>query len=174
MGLRASGKSTVGALLAERLGRPFIDLDDETMKYLGPGTIAELFERVGEARFRAAEYRALVNQAFPRTKPGPIVALGGGTPAAPGAADFIREATSRGECLVVYLRTRPTVLEARLREADNRHRPALVGDDAASEVQQVFDTRDPLYRELATIEIDASGAALAVSDDVVRALGSVS
>lgn len=170
IGLRASGKSSLAAALAQRLGRPMLDLDDETAKYLGSGTISELFARYGEARFRAAEYRALVNQAFPRTNPGPVVALGGGTPTAPGAADFLRAARANGQGVVVYLRAEPAVLRARLASADNRHRPALLGSDVLEEVGALFAARDPLYRELASTEVDASAAPADVLDAALRAL----
>ncbi|MEN0019425.1 MAG: shikimate kinase [Planctomycetota bacterium] len=154
MGLRGSGKSTLGVDLSLALDRRFIDLDDETVKYLGHGTISELFEKYGEQRFRAAEYRALVNQAVPLITPGPVVALGGGTPTAPGAADFLTAASARREVMLIYLRGTPDTLAARLQQANNANRPALVGDDPISEVQQVFDARDGLYQQLATATLD--------------------
>lgn len=160
MGLRGSGKSTVGRLLAERAGRRFIDLDDETRQYLGSGTIAELFARFGEERFRKAEYRALVNQAFPMTQLGPVVALGGGTPTAPMAADFLRTSRSRGFGRIVYLRATPATLRERLGAADNRDRPSLTGKDMLDEIDGLFADRDPLYCSLAddVVEVDALDA----------------
>ncbi|GIK19174.1 MAG: shikimate kinase [Leptolyngbya sp. PLA2] len=171
IGLRGSGKSALGPRLAERLGRPFIDLDAVTVTYLGEGTLRELWERHGEVRFRQAEYRALVNQAFPRTNPGPVVALGGGTPTAPGAADFLRNARARGMGRIVYLRAAPATLRARLAGADNADRPSLTGADPLAEIEAVHAARDPLYRELAdaVVEVDGLNEA-ATLGAVVRSL----
>ena len=70
--MMASGKSTVGRLLAGQLGVPFQDLDDVVVARAGM-SIAEIFARLGEAAFRAMEREALA------TLPaGAVVALGGG------------------------------------------------------------------------------------------------
>ncbi|MCW5776862.1 MAG: shikimate kinase [Phycisphaeraceae bacterium] len=171
MGLRGSGKSVLGPRLSERLGRPFIDLDAVTVAYLGEGTLRELWERHGEARFRQAEYRALVNQAFPRTNPGPVVALGGGTPTAPGAADFLRNASARGMGVMVYLRASPATLRARLAGADNTGRPSLTGEDPLAEIEVVHAARDPLYGELADMVVEVDGLdEVATLEEVARLL----
>ncbi len=156
LGLRGSGKTTLGRELASCTGRAFIDLDDLTRDYLGLGTIAELFAKVGEARFRAAEYRALVNQAFPMSRLGPVVALGGGTPTAPGASDFLQDAKQRGIARLVYLRASADALRTRLEEADNADRPSLTGKGVLDEIDDILAARDPLYQELADriIEVD--------------------
>lgn len=171
IGLRGSGKSALGPRLAERLGRPFIDLDAVTVTYLGEGTLRELWERHGEARFRQAEYRALVNQAFPRTNPGPVVALGGGTPTAPGAADFLRNARTRGLGRIVYLRVAPATLRDRLAGADNADRPSLTGADPLAEIEAVHAARDRLYQELADAVLEVDGLDEAATlEAVVRLL----
>lgn len=156
IGLRGSGKSTLGRELASRTGRAFIDLDDVTREYLGHGTIAELFEKVGETRFRAAEYRALVNQALPMSRVGPVVALGGGTPTAPGAERFLRDAKQRGSARLVYLRASADALRNRLKDANNADRPSLTGKGVLDEIDDILAARDPLYQELADriIEVD--------------------
>jgi len=156
IGLRGSGKSTLARALADRAGRPALDLDDCTREYLGAGTISELFARYGEARFRGAEYRALVNQAITGARMGPVVALGGGTPTAPGASEFLRDAASRGLCVIVYLRATPATLRERLARDMGEDRPSLTGADPLDEIDAVFASRDPLYCQLAAhiIEID--------------------
>ena len=87
LGFMGSGKSLVGACLAEKLGWPFIDLD--TAIEAGQGaSIREIFDRAGEPFFRQLEQAALVEV----SRKGPaIIALGGGTFAQKPNFDFIRE-----------------------------------------------------------------------------------
>ena len=84
VGLMGSGKSTVGRLLAKRWGIPFVDLDAEIERASGL-SIKEIFEREGEAGFRAREADATRDIAPPR----PLVTLVGGgrmvRPARPAA-----------------------------------------------------------------------------------------
>ncbi|MFK7882574.1 MAG: shikimate kinase [Phycisphaerales bacterium] len=146
IGLRGSGKSTLGKRLADELGKPFIDLDDRTAVKLGHQTPGAALRAAGIEAFRDAESSALQHAL---TEQGSILALGGGTPTAPGATDLIREHRSDGRALVMYLRAEPSELESRLTTSGAPDRPALVGDDPVSEIQTLFDQRDPLYRTLA-------------------------
>lgn len=151
-GLRASGKSTLGRLLAQQLGRDFVDLDEvvaQRMDATGPG---EAIERDGIDAFRAAETEALRSVLGTENQ---IIALGGGTPTAPGAAELLRESGSR----IVYLRANPETLRERMGASDNTDRPALVGDDALGEIETLFNQRDDLYRALAEsiVHIDGVG-----------------
>jgi shikimate kinase len=74
-GFMGSGKSTVGRRLAERLGAPFIDLDEEIERRAGM-TVREIFERHGELAFRQMEHEAL---RATLELPDVVVATGGGT-----------------------------------------------------------------------------------------------
>src|SRR5690349_2822005 len=100
IGLRGSGKTTIGRTLAERLSLSFADLDDLTVKALGATTVSEAWRTHGEAAFRRAEATALKIRI---TTDSQVLALGGGTPTAPGAGDVIRAAQKQG-ARVVYLR----------------------------------------------------------------------
>lgn len=75
VGFMGSGKSTVGKRLAETLGVPFVDLDDDIEAAAGR-SIADIFTADGEAAFRDAEHAALRERA--RRKDAAVVALGGG------------------------------------------------------------------------------------------------
>ena len=145
IGLRGSGKSSVGALLAAALGRPFVDLDDVTCALLDAPTVAEAWQTRGVAAFRLAESAAL-RQVL--AKPGQIISLGGGTPTAPGAADTLRAATRDGAAVVIYLRASSEVLRDRLAACDPDLRPPLTGSDPLSEIEIVLARRDPLYLSL--------------------------
>lgn len=150
IGLRASGKSTLGRLLAQRLGRDFVDLDDVVARRMGASGPGEAIARDGIDAFRAAETDALRSVL---ETPARVIALGGGTPTAPGAADLLRASGAH----LVYLRGSPETLRSRLRETDNTDRPALVGDDAIDEVRTLHEQRDAPYRSLAGSVVHIDG-----------------
>jgi len=171
MGLRGSGKSTLGRGVAADLGLPFVDLDDVTTGLLGEGTLPELWARLGEAAFREAEVRALREQLQAAAASPRVVALGGGTPTAPGAAELLRQAGSRGRIVVVYLRGEPAVLRERLAETNISGRPSLTGAGTLAEIEQVFAARDPLYARLASHTLEIAGRS---ARDLARELAALS
>lgn len=146
MGLRGSGKSTLGRLLAARTGRTFVDLDDITPRLLGEKTVRDAWETYEEYDFREAETEALLESL---QHPGQVIALGGGTPTAPGADKVLKDFQERDEVTLVYLRADAPTLRRRLSQMDNSDRPSLTGDDPLEEIEHVMNARDGLYRELA-------------------------
>jgi shikimate kinase len=146
IGLRGSGKSTLGALLARAADKGFIDLDAVTPAILGRASVADAFARDGETAFREAEARAIEDSL---ARPACVIALGGGAPTAPGAADMISRARGDDRAIVIYLRAQPDALRRRLQEIDNADRPSLTGAGMLEEIDAVFARRDPLYRSLA-------------------------
>lgn len=150
IGLRGSGKSTLGKQLADALERPFLDLDSfvsERMDMDGPGAI---IEQHGIERFRAEEASALEDAI---ARPASVLALGGGTPTAPGAMDMLIADGVR----VIYLRATPATLSERLSGAENSDRPPLIGSDAISEIDELFDQRDGIYQNLAESILHVDG-----------------
>ncbi len=87
LGFMGSGKSSVGALLAQELGWPFIDLDSAIESGQG-ATVREIFEQSGEPFFRGLEQAALAEVS---KKEPAVIALGGGTYAQKPNLDFIRK-----------------------------------------------------------------------------------
>jgi shikimate kinase len=154
------GKSTVGAQLAMRLGRPFVDTDQEVERVAGR-TIAEIFESDGEARFRALEAEAIRAAAANAA----VVALGGGAVAEPGA---MQRLLASGE--VVYLMADPDVLIGRI--GDPSSRPLLAGLDRKDQIlklEVLLAKRKPFY-EQAGIRIDARGTTEEVVERIVDEL----
>ena len=153
IGLRGAGKSTVARYLARHLGLSPVDLDDRTPRHAGEATVAGVFANQGETAFRAAESRALFEAL---AEPDIVLALGGGTPTAPGAADLLRDAQAHDRAAVVYLRAPASDLAARLASADNAHRPALSELSPSAEIATLYARRDPLYTALARVVIEVA------------------
>lgn len=161
VGMPGSGKSTVGEILALREARPFVDLDEAIESSAGC-TIAELFDRVGEAGFRELESVVLADAIA--NQPGAVLASGGGAVVSPDNRRLLQQAGVR----TVWLRAQPTTLGQRV---GNGHGRPLLEDDPVGNVARLQTERDPLYREVAdlVIEVDDLDAA-AVVEAVVEAL----
>lgn len=135
----ASGKTTVGRLLAEREKRPFIDLDQAIEARLGT-SVKELFARLGEAGFRAEERRELTALLDRRSGPAPVVALGGG---ALLARDLRLLALDRA--VVVCLDASPK--ETARRAGNGASRPNLAGGDVEQRATDLLSQRALTYAE---------------------------
>lgn len=149
LGLMASGKTTVGTALARRLGRPFVDNDVHLTARTGQ-TAREIVDAEGAEVLHRREAEALVD-ALASPVPA-VVAAAASTPLDPDAVEAIRSND------VVYLRVTPTILEARLARVPTHddHRP-FVADDPRPLLDAQFAARDPGYRGLATVVVDAGG-----------------
>lgn len=148
IGYRACGKSTLGPLVATRLGWPFTDLDAAITRRIGM-PIAAYFSAHGESAFRDAESAEL------RTTlemPGNLVlATGGGCVLREENRGFLR--SSGGIC--VYLAVPAEILRQRL-SVDAGGRPSLTGGNVADEVSRVLAIREPLYRAVADVVLDGT------------------
>ena len=160
MGLRASGKTSAGALAAERLGIRFTDLDDLTIADLGGNSYAsvgEAWQAVGEEGFRAGEADAMQRALSARRND--VLALGGGTTAFVEARRVLMRGIEAGVVLgLVYLHAPPEALADRLRR-DVGDRPSITGDHPADEIAGLYDQRDAVYRALADriVEVEHLG-----------------
>ncbi|MEO7372227.1 MAG: shikimate kinase [Ilumatobacteraceae bacterium] len=139
VGLMGSGKTTVARIVADRLGRQVIDSDIVIEKLTGR-TVREIFADDGEAAFRSFETAALL-EALARTEPAVIAAAGGVV-----LREENRRALKESTAKVVWLCATPGVLVDRV--MSGAHRP-LLDDDPAGTLQRMYDTRQPLYREVA-------------------------
>ena len=172
IGLRLSGKSTLGPIAARQLGFDFVDLDDAVLKHLGATNVTDAFGLLGESAWRAAERAELAR--LLEAKKSCVLSLGGGTPMASGADQILRQAQARGEIFIALLD--PGESELAMRLANNRgDRPPLptsisTGDaraDAAAEVRALFESRMPLYRALANVIVDTKQSQIACVEKLV-------
>ncbi len=155
VGLPGSGKSTVGALAAARLGAAFADVD-RLIEARAGRTVAQLFAEAGEAAFRAleGEIGAELLALAPR-----VIAPGGGYVLDPARR---RDALARG--LLVYLETSPEVAARRLGDAPDR--PLLAGQEPAARLRELLAQREAAYLEApGRVTTDARAA-----DDVAAAV----
>ncbi len=147
-GYRASGKSTVGPLLAQVLKIPFIDAD-AALEKRSKRTIADIFATDGEPHFRALESETLTR--LYAEYPDMVLSTGGGAI----LSEANRSLLQKSSTAVCYLQAEAAVLSGRLnRNAGNR--PSLSGKSVAEEVAGILSIREPLYRACADVLIDAS------------------
>jgi shikimate kinase len=152
IGLPGSGKSTVGRQLARRLSAHFVDSDALIEQQLGC-SIREFFEREGEEAFRDVE-QAAINDAAQEAvdclavdQKNTVLSTGGGTVIRQANRDVLKKSGA-----VVYLRATPEDLFRRLRH--DRNRPLLQTADPLQRLRDLFAQRDPLYREVASFQLD--------------------
>jgi shikimate kinase len=135
VGLPGAGKSTVGRIVAERLGKTFLDFDHEIERRQGK-TIAEIFGEKGEGHFRQLE-RELTEEL--RLMGNMILAPGGGWVSNPEVIRLIRP-----PALLVYLRVRPETALKRL-GSERSTRPLLMRPDPLGELRRLLDARKKAY-----------------------------
>jgi shikimate kinase len=143
IGLMGVGKTTVGRRLAARLGLGFVDADHEIEQAAGL-SVAEIFERFGEAHFRDGERRVIARLIDGTPK---VIATGGGA--------FMNEATRAlilERATAVWLDADLDTLAARVSRRDDR--PLLRGKNARSVLGDLAAVRNPIYA-LAPVHIQS-------------------
>lgn len=164
VGFMGCGKSTVGPLLAARLGARFVDTDALIVAEAGGRSIPSLFQEEGEAAFRDREARAIASVCA--SQESVVIATGGGA--------ILRDenvACLRGSSSVVWLAARPDVIVARtLRD---RNRPLLIGartkEERQARILALIGERGPRYQAAAHLIVDTSDRApLSIAREIER------
>lgn len=144
VGMMGAGKTTVGRHLAKRFNRRFVDADHEIEARTGV-RIPTIFEIEGEPGFRKREAQVIAELA---TEQDLVLATGGGV-----VLDPANRGVLAGSGLVVYLNAPPAMLFERTRH--DRNRPLLRVPDPLGKIEELYRARDPLYREVAHVVVDA-------------------
>jgi 3-dehydroquinate synthetase/shikimate kinase len=155
VGMPGSGKSTVGRLVAERLGRPFIDTD-ELFEQLHGTPVPDYLRRHGEPAFRAAEAAAVSEACATR---GAVIGAGGGA-----ILDPLNRWALWHHGMVAWLDATPAALVSRL-EVDPVARPTFQPYDEG-QLAAVLADRLPFYRA-ADLQLDAGRAPDRLADELL-------
>lgn len=153
IGYRATGKTTLARLLAQRLGWDWSDADVEIERRAGQ-SIARIFAEHGEPAFRDLEAQVIAELCRRRHL---VLAVGGG---APMREENRRAIRASGK--VVWLRALPETILARM-TADattNARRPPLTDQPSPlDEILHLLRKREPIYRQTAQLHVDTEGKA---------------
>lgn len=155
VGFMGAGKSTVGRIVADRLGVDFADTDTEIVTRSGTG-VPEIFATSGVDAFRALERDVIVELL---TGHRGVLSLGG------GAVTTVEVAEALAGHRVVYLSVDPDDGYARVAGTD---RPLLAAADPAARYRELLAERTGSYRAVATVEIDGTaGDPEDIADDII-------
>ena len=144
VGMMGVGKTTVGKSLASYLNKTFIDTDHEIQKRTGV-KIPVIFEIEGEAGFRKREAKMLRELLKIYNI---VLATGGGIILNRENRELLRQNGT-----IVYLRA--TVNDLWHRTRHNKDRPLLQTLDLQAKLAELYDQRDPIYREIAHIVVES-------------------
>ncbi len=149
VGFMGTGKTSIGRLLAEKTGFSLVDMDAE-IEARASCRIAEIFEREGEAGFRARESDVLRSLAASGEQ---IVSTGGGIVTVAGNIPLLKDLG-----YVVWLRSSEDVIFDRV--SRNQNRPMLQTDDSRATIRALLEERNPRYKACANLEVDTTELSL--------------
>ena len=160
VGLRGAGKSTLGQMLADDLGFPFVELSRQIESFAGC-TVSEIQSLYGQNAYRRYERRALEEtiQIYPEA----VIAVPGGLVAEPATFNLLLS-----HCTTVWLKAHPQVHMERV-AAQGDMRPMAGNKEAMDDLKEILAHRTPFYAK-AEMHLDTSAAALDETFLALRAL----
>ena len=148
VGFMGTGKSTVGRVIAQKLGFHFIDTDD-VIEQTSKAKIFDIFAEHGEVYFRDLESQAVESVALMKNQ---VVATGGGVVLRSSNIDLLRTGGP-----IFCLNATPKAIWDRVRSS--RSRPLLRGPDPLKKIETLLDKRAPYYA-LADHQIETTGVSI--------------
>jgi shikimate kinase len=148
VGLSATGKTSIGKLVAQRLEMPFVDTDD-AIEQRTDRSVRDLFASEGEPRFRHLEAEVVSSVLLSREPS--VVATGGGAVVTPSTRERLRAP----DVFVVWLTAEPAFLASRA--AGKVHRP-LLDDDPVAALARLATERQPWFEEVADVRVNVQRA----------------
>lgn len=157
VGFMGTGKTTVGRMVAQRLGFTLLDSDQEIERQQGR-TIARIFTEDGEPAFRAME-REFIARGHPAART--VVACGGGLVVQPGMLALLKQ---KGVVVCLHASI-GTVLQ---RISGHLHRPLFNVEDPEARLRELYAQREPVYRQSGTLILTDSRPLADVVNHVFR------
>jgi shikimate kinase len=159
VGMMGSGKSRVGKVVATRTEADFIDTDTEITRLAG-SSITEIFETVGEDRFRDLEERVVAAVVAPWR----VISTGGGVVVRPANIEVMRASGT-----VIWLRADTETLADRVQSGQGR--PLLTDEGPVdAKLAAIFEIRRPLYEAAAHHIVDTDGLTAESVAEIVEEL----
>jgi shikimate kinase len=159
IGMMGAGKSSIGRRLANRLGLPFVDADNE-IEIAANASIPEIFDKHGEAYFRDGERRVIQRLLNGEPK---VLATGGGAFMQTDTREAIQ-----ANAISIWLKADRDLLLSRIKRRSNR--PMLKNGEPSEVIEQLIAERYPTYAQ-AAIHIQSRDVAHdVVIDDILAAL----
>ncbi len=164
VGLRGSGKTSVGKLIAEKLKRPFVDCD-EYIEKLAHLSIKEIFEICGESYFRVVESEAIAQIT---KNNGQVIATGGGA-----VLRYKNVTNLKKNAVVFFLDVDPELAYQRVTSdpSSAMRRPPLTDKDPLKEIRDTAAFRRPYYLKAADHVIDGSRDPELVAAAIIEKIG---
>ena len=157
VGLMGAGKTSVGRLLAEKLGIEFYDTDDVIENEAGC-SIVDIFSQKGEQAFRELEKKTILKLS---QKSGNIISTGGGSLE---NEENLKNLKKNG--LIVYLKASPEVLYERIKNQKNR--PLLKNGSPLKTLKELLEKREQAYKRADYIIDTALKTAEDVTNEIVK------
>jgi shikimate kinase len=144
-GFMGTGKSAVGRILSERLGRPLLDADDVLEQETGR-TVPQIFSEEGEEGFRELEKKVVQKLASAQAQ---VITTGGGA-----VLDPENRAALEAAGILICLRAQPETILARIEM--EAHRPLIEGGDRLKKIQELLSARAGIYDQIPH-QVDTDG-----------------